>query len=85
MIADVDTTLVPGLFQKSVNAVKAWASSVNASGGLDGRKVVVGGQVRAIVSGRVPTRAELDRKVSFTVRLLVDGLRSRRDDTEKAP
>ena len=41
MIADVDTSLAPGLFQKSVNAVKAWADIVNASGGLAGRKVVV--------------------------------------------
>jgi len=41
MIADVNTTVSPGLFQKSVNAVKAWASDVNASGGLAGRKVVV--------------------------------------------
>ena len=42
--------------------------------------MVVGGQVRAIVSGREPTRAELDRKVNFTVRLLLDGLRRRGDD-----
>jgi len=41
LIADVNTSLVPGLFQDSVNAVKAWASDVNASGGLAGRKVVV--------------------------------------------
>jgi len=41
MIADVNTSVVPGLFQKSVNAVKAWANGVNASGGLAGRKVVV--------------------------------------------
>ncbi|HEX3924781.1 MAG TPA: ABC transporter substrate-binding protein [Streptosporangiaceae bacterium] len=41
MIADVNNSLVPGLFQKSVNAVKAWADIVNASGGLAGRKVVV--------------------------------------------
>jgi len=41
MIADVNTSLAPGLFQKSVNAVKAWASIVNASGGLAGRKVMV--------------------------------------------
>ena len=47
--------------------------------------MVVGGQVRAIVSGRVPTRAELDRKVNFTVRLLLDGLRPRGDDMEEAP
>ncbi len=41
LIADVDTSLAPGLFQKSVNAVKAWADIVNTSGGLAGRKVVV--------------------------------------------
>ena len=41
MIADVNNSLVPGLFQKSVNAVKAWAAGVNASGGLAGRQVVV--------------------------------------------
>jgi ABC-type branched-subunit amino acid transport system substrate-binding protein len=41
MIADVNNPLVPGLFQNSVNAVKAWATNVNASGGLAGRKVVV--------------------------------------------
>ena len=47
--------------------------------------MVVGGQVRAIVSGREPTQAELDRKVRFTVRLLLDGLRPRGDDMEKVP
>jgi TetR/AcrR family transcriptional repressor of mexJK operon len=47
--------------------------------------MVVGGQVRAIVNGRVPTRAELDRKVNFTVRLLLDGLRPRGDDMEEVP
>jgi hypothetical protein len=52
--------------------------------------MVVGGQVRAIVSGRGPTSAELDRRVTFTVRLLLDGLRRRGDDTcgddkEEAP
>ena len=41
IIADVNNPLVPGLFQNSVNAVKAWAKDVNASGGLAGRKVVV--------------------------------------------
>jgi ABC-type branched-subunit amino acid transport system substrate-binding protein len=41
MIADVNNPLVPGLFQDSVNTVKAWASEVNAGGGLAGRKVVV--------------------------------------------
>ena len=47
--------------------------------------MVVGGQVRAIVSGRGPTQAELDRKVTFTVRLLLDGLRPRGDDREEVP
>ncbi len=41
MIADVNSSLAPGLFQKSVNAMNAWAAIVNASGGLGGRKVVV--------------------------------------------
>jgi ABC-type branched-subunit amino acid transport system substrate-binding protein len=41
MIADVNNPLVPGLFKDSVNAVDAWAKEVNASGGLDGRQVVV--------------------------------------------
>jgi ABC-type branched-subunit amino acid transport system substrate-binding protein len=41
LIADVDNPVAPGIFQKSVNAVKAWADIVNSSGGLAGRKVVV--------------------------------------------
>ena len=41
VIADVNNPLVPGLFKDSVNAVKAWATEVNASGGLDGRQVQV--------------------------------------------
>ena len=41
IIADVNNPLVPGLFQDSVNAVKAWAAGVNASGGLAGRQVMV--------------------------------------------
>ena len=41
IIADVSNPLVPGLFQKAVNAVKAWAKDVNASGGLAGRQVTV--------------------------------------------
>lgn len=39
--------------------------------------MVVGGQVRTIVSGRMPTKAEVDRKIHFTVGLLLDGLRPR--------
>jgi ABC-type branched-subunit amino acid transport system substrate-binding protein len=41
IIADVNNPLVPGLFKDSVNAVKAWAAGLNASGGLAGRKIVV--------------------------------------------
>jgi hypothetical protein len=41
IIADVNNPLVPGLFQDSVNAVKQWATDVNAKGGLAGRKVTV--------------------------------------------
>jgi ABC-type branched-subunit amino acid transport system substrate-binding protein len=41
LIADVDTTLAPGLFQLSVNTMNAWAKEVNAAGGLDGRQVQV--------------------------------------------
>ena len=39
--------------------------------------MVISGQVRAIVSGRLPTDAEMDTKIYFTVRLLLDGLRPR--------
>jgi hypothetical protein len=40
-IADVNTSVVPGLFQKSVDALNAWAKMVNANGGLAGRQLVV--------------------------------------------
>jgi ABC-type branched-subunit amino acid transport system substrate-binding protein len=40
-IDDVNTSVEPGMFQKNVNAVQAWAAMVNAHGGLAGRKVVV--------------------------------------------
>ncbi|MFI5718744.1 TetR/AcrR family transcriptional regulator [Nocardia sp. NPDC051750] len=39
--------------------------------------MVVGGSVRAIVNGRTPTREDIDRKVHFTVHLLLNGLRPR--------
>lgn len=41
VIADVNTAVRPGLFQSAVDGVRAWASRVNANGGLAGRKVVV--------------------------------------------
>jgi len=41
VIADVDTPVQPGLFQKSVDAMKAWAKVVNKDGGIAGRKVVI--------------------------------------------
>ena len=39
--------------------------------------MVISGQVRAIVSGRPLTEADMDKKIYFTVRLLLDGLRPR--------
>lgn len=39
--------------------------------------MVVGGRVRAIVNGLTLTQEELDRRVRFTVGLLLDGLRPR--------
>lgn len=39
--------------------------------------MVVGGQVRSIVAGRPPSAAQLEERVGFTVRLLLDGLRPR--------
>jgi hypothetical protein len=40
-IADVNTSVVPGLFQKSVDVFNAWAAVVNKNGGVAGRKIVV--------------------------------------------
>lgn len=39
--------------------------------------MVVGGEVRTIERGRMPTRSELDKRVRFAVGLLLDGLRPR--------
>ncbi len=41
VIADVNTAVNPGEFQKNVNMIKAWAALVNAKGGLAGRQVTV--------------------------------------------
>jgi hypothetical protein len=41
VIADVDNPAEPGLHQANVDAVRAFARSLNAHGGLAGRKVVV--------------------------------------------
>src|SRR5579864_6780276 len=41
MISDVNTSFQPGLFQKNVNNVEAWAKGINANGGLAGRQIVV--------------------------------------------
>jgi ABC-type branched-subunit amino acid transport system substrate-binding protein len=41
MIADVENAIVPGLFQPSVDVVRAWAKNLNKKGGIAGRKVVV--------------------------------------------
>jgi ABC-type branched-subunit amino acid transport system substrate-binding protein len=41
VIADIGSPLSPGLFQGSIDGVKAWAASVNAKGGLGCRQVRV--------------------------------------------
>ncbi len=41
LIADVNTSVEPGLFQKNVDAMNAWATLVNKAGGIAGRQVVV--------------------------------------------
>lgn len=41
MIADVENPTVPGLFQPSVDVVRAWAKVLNKRGGVAGREVVV--------------------------------------------
>jgi ABC-type branched-subunit amino acid transport system substrate-binding protein len=41
VVADVDNALVPGLFQNSVDGMRAWAKWINKQGGIAGRKVVI--------------------------------------------
>src|SRR4029077_5212168 len=41
VIADTGSSLRPGLFQGSVDGVKAWADYINANGGLACRQIVV--------------------------------------------
>jgi len=41
VVADVNNSVEPGLFQANVDAVRALAKQINAHGGLAGRKVVV--------------------------------------------
>ena len=41
VMADVGSSLAPGLFQSNIDAVKAYAERVNAEGGLACRKLVV--------------------------------------------
>ena len=73
---------VAGLLDRAIAAgqISPTDSGLAASAFMS---MVVGGQVRAIVSGRLPTEAEMDMKVDFTVRLLLDGLRPRSDPREK--
>ncbi len=67
---------VAGLLDRAIAAgqISPTDSGLAASAFMS---MVVGGQVRAIVSGLLPTQAEMDRRVHFTVRLLLDGLRPR--------
>lgn len=41
VVADVDNPVVPGLFKSAVDAVNAWAKTVNKNGGVAGRKVAI--------------------------------------------
>jgi ABC-type branched-subunit amino acid transport system substrate-binding protein len=41
VIADVDNSVVPGLFKSSVAVMNAWAKTINKQGGIAGRKVVI--------------------------------------------
>ena len=41
VIAETGSSLRPGLFQGSVDAVNAWAEYINANGGLACRQIVV--------------------------------------------
>ncbi len=67
---------VAGLLDRAVAAgqIAPTDSALAASAFMS---MVISGQVRAIVSGRAPTEAEIDQKIYFTVRLLLDGLRPR--------
>ena len=67
---------VAGLLDRGVAAgqIAPTGSGLVASAFMS---MVISGQVRAIVSGRLPTKAEMDKKIYFTVRLLLDGLRPR--------
>jgi AcrR family transcriptional regulator len=67
---------VAGLLDRAIAAgqIAPTDSALAASAFMS---MVISGQVRAIVSGRPLTEAEMDRKINFTVRLLLDGLRPR--------
>src|SRR3954452_25237212 len=41
VLADVENSISPGLFKKSVDAMEAWAKVVNKEGGIAGRKIVL--------------------------------------------
>ncbi|MGH2930160.1 MAG: TetR/AcrR family transcriptional regulator C-terminal domain-containing protein, partial [Solirubrobacteraceae bacterium] len=67
---------VAGLLGRAIDAgqIAPTDSGLAASAFMS---MVISGQVRAIVSGRALTEAEIDRKIYFTVHLLLDGLRPR--------
>lgn len=67
---------VAGLLDRAIAAEAIAPTDVDLAASAF-MSMVVGGTVRAIVSGSTPTAAELDQKVHFTVHLLLDGLRPR--------
>jgi TetR/AcrR family transcriptional regulator, mexJK operon transcriptional repressor len=67
---------VAGLLDRAIAAgqIAPTDSALAASAFMS---MVISGQVRSIVSGRALAEAEIDQKIYFTVRLLLDGLRPR--------
>lgn len=67
---------VAGLLDRAI-AARQIAPTDSALAASAFMSMVISGQVRAIASGRVLTKTEIDQKIYFTVRLLLDGLRPR--------
>ncbi|WP_327658983.1 MULTISPECIES: TetR/AcrR family transcriptional regulator [unclassified Streptomyces] len=67
---------VAAVLQRAVDAGEIAPTNVDHAASAF-MSMVVGGRVRSIVGGFAPGRRELDEKVGFAVRLLLDGLRPR--------
>lgn len=67
---------VAAVLQRAVDAGEIAPTNVDHAASAF-MSMVVGGRVRSIVGGLAPGQRELDEKVGFAVRLLLDGLRPR--------